>query len=90
MTKQEYILYRNPLEHHHIDDMSIRVMYEYYKELSGDEQISLKEFSEKFIMYLNMGNRPVMDSINDAKVYFDNKFGITKLFDKNGKLIKVY
>jgi hypothetical protein len=81
MTKNQYLTIRsNP---------SLLLLYEYYTEKFNKEKYSLfLEFTE-FVNFIQMWrgiNNVIIDNIIK---YYDCKFGINILYDKEGKIIKL-
>jgi len=78
MTKQEYLMYRNKT--------SIELMYAYYKE-HFDSNVH-KPFLNinDFHQFINLwpGARAGYDKVIR---YYDEKFNVSKLLDKDGNLI---
>lgn len=65
----------------------LEILYEFFQAKNTKENISIEEFSQKFLKYNQM-----IGGVNTTKIneYFDQKLGITKLYDKNNQLIKEY
>lgn len=82
MTKQEWI------EAKATTQIPMEAFYEFYKIRNEKETImSPEEFRNNFQIYVfELGRIPTVVMIE----YFDQKFGITKLFDKLGRLIKEF
>lgn len=82
MTKQEWI------EAKATTQIPMEAFYEFYTiQNEKDTIMSAEEFRNNFQVYVyHLGRIPTMKMIE----YFDQKLGITKLFDKLGKLIKEF
>jgi len=63
------------------------VMYEMYKEKFDEKKHKPFLQGHEFIMYLQMSGM-MNEAFESACRYYEHKFDITKLFDKNGKLIR--
>lgn len=76
MDRQHYISSRGNSS---IDPL---VIHEYYKEHGG--KLNIRQFINHFNIYISVNNfnsSPIFD-------YFDKKFNVTLVFDKNNQFIK--
>ena len=79
MTKEQYF--------QNIQHDQGKVMYEMYKEKFDENKHKPFLQPEQFMMYLQMSGM-MQQAFVIACHYYEQKFDITKLFDKNGKLIR--
>lgn len=79
MTKEEYLEFRKTL--------SINLLYEYYKEKFDKNEHSPFLLFEQFIQTIQLwpGTKFAFDKVWE---YYDEKFSVVKLLDKEGNLIK--
>lgn len=65
------------------------MLYDYWLNNKAEDykHMTEQEFSEKAVLYFNHGGNFSFEKIEN---YFDIKFNITKLFNKNKELIKEY
>ena len=82
MNKHLYLVMRN--------SGSLGILYEYYKDHYDNSRhnrfIGYQEFFDGIQRWNAMGIPTMMDT---AISYFDNKFGVAKLFNKEGNLIRL-
>ena len=78
MTKQQYINLRTA------NDFSIA--YHFYQEKTEKYLLSIQEF----IMYMGTGGINMNAVYQVATSYYDDKFNLVGLSDRNGQLIKYY
>jgi len=66
----------------------ISLIYEYYNIFNKNQSFTfdLNTFQQLFMQYMGFGGFSV-DTIKD---YYDIKFNITYLYDKNQKIINIY
>lgn len=70
-------------------NFDVSVFYEYYNEFNANElfKFSLEEFNIWFSQYVGfIGIGSVMNSI---RRYYDSKFNLISVLDKNGNIIKI-
>jgi hypothetical protein len=70
-------------------NFGMNIFYEYYSEFNKNElfKFSINEFNMLFNNYINIIG--VNGAISIIRNYYDNKFNIITLSDKEGKLINV-
>jgi hypothetical protein len=70
-------------------NFDMNVFYEYYSEFNKNElfKFPINEFNMLFNNYINIIG--VNGALNTIRNYYDNKFNIITLSDKEGKLINV-
>lgn len=81
MTREHYLIHRKG------KGIAAEILYAYWNDI-GKPQISMSEFIDRIRMFLSMGYSIV--GYQDILSYFDNKFDITTLYDKNMIVLKVY
>lgn len=66
---------------------TIEALYEFWNENKKPhyDELTLEEFSKKMGEYIRLGGEFSHQKINE---FFDKKFNIVSVFDKNGKLLK--
>ena len=71
-------------------NFDMNIFYEYYSEFNKNElfKFSINEFNMLFNNYINIIG--VNGAISTIRNYYDNKFNIITLSDKEGKLINVF
>jgi hypothetical protein len=79
MTKEQYF---SNVQHN-----QAAVMYEMYKEKFDKEKHKPFLGLNEFMMYIQMSGM-VNQAFETACRYYEHKFNINKLYDKNGKLIR--
>lgn len=81
ITKEDYIEAKNTKMY------SIEMLYEFWtkNKMPGYQNIDIKEFSILLTRYHAMGGAISDKSLEE---FFDKKFNIVKLYDKNGVFIK--
>jgi len=71
-------------------NFDMNIFYEYYSEFNKNElfKFPINEFNMLFNNYINIIG--VNGAINAILNYYDNKFNVITLSDKEGKLINVF
>jgi hypothetical protein len=71
-------------------NFDMNIFYEYYSEFNKNElfKFPINEFNMLFNNYINIIG--VNGAISTIRNYYDNKFNIITLSDKEGKLINVF
>jgi hypothetical protein len=71
-------------------NFDMNIFYEYYSEFNKNElfKFSINEFNMLFNNYINIIG--VNGAISTIRNYYDNKFNVITLSDKEGKLINVF
>ena len=71
-------------------NFDMNIFYEYYSEFNKNElfKFPINEFNMLFNNYINIIG--VNGAINAIRNYYDNKFNVITLSDKEGKLINVF
>ena len=83
MTKQEWLKIKS------IKQFPVSLFHEFYNlhKKEDNKEMNFQEFEINFQNYINiLGSVPVTSIIK----YYDNKLGVTKLYNKNSMLIKEY
>lgn len=78
MNRKEYIEFRGKGD-------IVSISYNYYKNKGGDLHGNV--FKKIFLMFLNFYN--IGNNINNIYDYFDKKFSIVLLIDKENNIIKI-
>jgi hypothetical protein len=66
------------------------ILYEYYKERYDSSKHHKFLHPQEFFQALQMWNAMGIPAMMDAAItHFDEKFGVAKLFNKEGNLIRV-
>lgn len=80
MTKNEYLIYRG--------SGSLSIIYEYYKERFNHKKHSPFLSANNLVQFLSATGYDLNDIMNKCINYYDEKFSVICIYDKNDKPIK--
>jgi len=90
MTREKYISAREGMEKGAVDGQVWETFYEYWKEhrKEGFKEPDLDEFVQSFLQFLQGSFYPSI--AGKVMAYYDEKFGLNRVLDKEGKILKTY
>lgn len=91
MDKNEYLKLRSEIIQGNLNDQSMKLFYEYWKEFKKEDykDQTEDEFKASFSQYLSYGVNYSM-SLNTIIPYYDNRFHVVTVTGQKGEVLTVY